>query len=70
MHKTPHLLGTDIMYSLDVSQPPPWHELGGSLAASIHDMARDFLSRLTNTPDIPEASMSSPSSSLLAVGLG
>ena len=70
MHKTPHLLGSEVLYSLDTTNPPEYDQWNGPLASRIHNMAKSFLATLTNTPSIPETSMAIAYISLAHGGLG
>jgi hypothetical protein len=57
MHKTPHLLGAEVLYLLEDVAPESWDAWNGPLAHHIHSLAHDFLARLTNLPTIPDPSM-------------
>jgi hypothetical protein len=57
MHKTPHLLGSEVLYFMDQVNPDSWDNWTGPLAHRIHSMAKNFLSRLTNNSSIPTTSM-------------
>jgi hypothetical protein len=57
MHKTPHLLGSEVLYTMDTVAPSSWDDWNGTLAQRIHRMASSFLARLTYSASIPETSM-------------
>ena len=57
LHKTPHLLGSEVLYSLDEVNPTSWDAWNGPLASRIHHMVHKFLCQLTHTTNIPEESL-------------
>eukprot|EP00956_Cyclotella_meneghiniana_P036649 scaffold128476_cov23-Cyclotella_meneghiniana.AAC.1 len=70
MHKTPHLLGSEVLYFLDEVNSQEWDSWHCPLAEGIHNLASDFLARLTNSPSIPSTSMLIAYISIAQGGLG
>jgi hypothetical protein len=58
MHKTPHLLGSEVLYTANTSADnTSWNNWQGPLATNLHQMVQSFFARLTNSSTIPESSM-------------
>ena len=70
MHKTPHLLGSEVLYFADDHVPDGWDAWNGPLAQRINSMAERFLSRITNMLELPPTSMLLAYITLAQGGLG
>ena len=57
LHKLPHLLGSEVMYSFSGTSSERWDDWMGPLATGISSMVESFLSKLTQRQSIPLASL-------------
>ena len=57
LSKTPHLLASEVAYSMNTIQPQHWDNWTGPLATNIDSMANSFLAKLIDEPSLPLHSM-------------
>ena len=70
LHKTPHLLGSEVLYRFQESAYERWDDWSGPLACRIDTMVNSFISRLAQRDNIPTFSLLIAYISIAQGGLG
>ena len=52
LHKLPHLLASEVLYTADCAEPSLWYNWTGPLAKGIHKMTGDFLADMAGRTSI------------------